>query len=66
MKQKVRESKEPVMVPWTMVPFLSSIETVSLLSFIKTCAIYHKNWKKIKIKKLKINIKQHKEETKFL
>lgn len=25
----------PVIVPWTTVPFLSSIETVSLLSFIK-------------------------------
>lgn len=27
-----------MMVPWTTVPFLSSIETVSLLSFIKNLA----------------------------
>jgi hypothetical protein len=33
-----RGASAQVMVPWTMVPFLSSIVTVSLLSFIKNLA----------------------------
>jgi hypothetical protein len=34
-KKKGRQDIVPVMVPWTVVPFLSSIVTVSLFSFIK-------------------------------
>lgn len=34
-RERERDKNEPVMVPWTMVPFLSSIVTVSLPSFIK-------------------------------
>jgi len=33
-EESIRREK-PVIVPWTTVPFLSSIETVSLFNFIK-------------------------------
>ena len=32
-----------MMVPWTMVPFLSSICTVSLVSFMRNLQIIHKS-----------------------
>lgn len=34
-KKKIEEENKPVMVPWTIVPFLSSMDTVSLFNFIK-------------------------------
>lgn len=36
---KWNRKKKPVMVPWTTVPFLSSIDTVSLFNFIKNLLI---------------------------
>lgn len=41
------EKYRPVMVPCTMVPFLSSIETVSLFSFIKNLLISNIRLQKI-------------------
>lgn len=39
----------PVMVPFTVVPFLSSIVTVSLLSFICVCPFPVAGWQSVKV-----------------